>query len=422
MPILLGAIADDLTGATDLAAMLSRRGLAVEQVLGLPQGEPGPGVQAVVVALKARTAPVTRAVAESLASCDWLTRHGAAQILFKYCSTFDSTDRGNIGPVALALMSRLGTDFTIVCPALPENGRTVRGGHLYVDGVPLADSPMRDHPLTPMRESDLRILLDRQTGPPPAELIPLAVVEQGTEAIANSFASLRASGARFGVVDAVTDDQLEAIGHACRGMRLVTGGSGVALGLPDNFRQDGLLREPTATLELPDLPGPVAILSGSGSEASRRQVEAAAKRVPAIRVDPIALADGTTSLESLFAEARAGLTQGAVLISATDTPERVAAIQERLGRAEAANLVESTLATLARRLVDSGVRKLIVAGGETSGAVAAALEVCRLRVGPEIAPGVPWTVRHEEPTLLLAFKSGNFGGPGFFLEALEQVA
>ncbi len=420
MPVLLGAIADDVTGATDLAASLTRHGMRVVQTLGVPPSSVVPDADAIVIALKSRTMPAADAVARSLDAARWLRNSGARQLFFKYCSTFDSTDQGNIGPVAEAVLDLVGAPFTIACPAYPDNRRTVYLGHLFVGGQLLSESGMRNHPLTPMRDPDLVRVLRRQcTGP--VGLVPFSTVDAGPEAIRRACDALQSSGTRIAIVDAVTDAHLSAIGIACAHLPLVTGGSGVACGLPANFHRAGLLPDRSGWAELPASPGPVLVLAGSCSDATRAQVASMAVRWPSIRVDPMTLAHNPGELDACSAQVRAALARGAVLVYSTATPEEVTQAQAVLGAAESAASVERALSELAVRAVRDGVRTLIVAGGDTSGSVSEALGLTALRIGPEIAPGVPWTMHDGTPGLLVAFKSGNFGGPGFFLDAIAMV-
>lgn len=355
--MLLGCIADDVTGATDLASTLVREGLRTVQVLGVPaEGLAPPAADAVVVALKSRTIPAAEAVAQSLAALDWLRRAGARQFFFKYCSTFDSTDRGNIGPVADALVETLGTDFTLFCPAFPTNGRSVYQGHLFVGDRLLSDSGMQDHPLTPMTDPDLVRVLARQTSHS-VGLVPYATVARGAVAIGEAFAALRAAGTRHAVVDALDDGHLRAIGEAAAGLPLLTGGSGVALGLPENFRRAGLLQAGGSD-ELPTIEGAAAVLSGSCSRATNSQVAHFAERGPALALDPLALARGEQSVRQVLDWAASRLGAAPLLVYATAPPERVAAAQAELGREAAGALVEETLAQVARGLVEAGVRQI----------------------------------------------------------------
>jgi uncharacterized protein YgbK (DUF1537 family) len=417
MALLLGSIADDFTGATDLANTLVRQGMRTVQLIDVP--EPGiapPDADAIVVALKSRTIAAKEAVTQSLAALRWLQRAGAKQILFKYCSTFDSTDAGNIGPVADALLEALGGDFTVFCPAFPENGRTIYKGYLFVGDVLLSESGMRDHPLTPMRDSSLVRVLQRQT-PGKVGLVPFATVSRGAAAITSTFAALRAEGVRHAVLDAVTDADLLALGAAIANLPLVTGGSGIALGLPENFRRAGLLKPITSAAVLDPVRGAELVISGSCSTATLAQVAAMRQHRPVFDIDPLCLAAGEDLAASAVAWAVDHMMDGPILVSASAPPERVREAQEKLGRERAGALVETALAEVARRLVERGVRRLVVAGGETAGAVVKALGVKGLRIGPQIDPGVPWTASLGEPRLALALKSGNFGASDFFLRS-----
>jgi 3-dehydrotetronate 4-kinase len=421
--VLIGAIGDDVTGSTDLALMLSKHGMSVVQTIGLPRaGAVVHDAQAAVVALKSRTAPVGQAVADSLAACDWQLAQGARQIFFKYCSTFDSTEQGNIGPVAEALMGRLGAEIAIYCPAFPENGRSVYNGHLFVGRDLLSDSGMRHHPLTPMTDSNLVRFLGRQVrDPETVALVSYETVDRGPAAIRDRLQELAGRKCRHAVVDALTNRHLAAIGEACADLKLVTGGSGVAMGLPLNFRRANLLGDMAGTALLPRLDGGIAALAGSCSAATRRQVKRMSARFPSIRIDPQELASGTLSIEDVARWAAERVGQTPVLIYSTAEPEQVAAVQAQLGREAAGHLVEQAMGQIALLLRQAGVRTFIVAGGETAGAVMAALSARSLRIGPEIAPGVPWTVTEEEPRLCLALKSGNFGDEDFFEKAVRML-
>ena len=421
MKPLLGCIADDFTGGTDLAGMLVKAGMRTVQMIGVPQGSIPGDIDAVVIALKSRTNPVAQAVAESLAALDCLRQAGCRQFYFKYCSTFDSTPRGNIGPVAEALMQALGTSFTIACPAFPANGRTIYKGHLFVGDALLSDSGMRDHPLTPMTDANLvRVLQQQVQGK--VGLVDAATVAQGPQAIRARFERLRQEGWSFAVVDALSNEDLMAIGAACAEMPLVTAGSGIALGLPQNFRHAGLLADTAVAAALPAAGGLRAVVSGSCSIATQGQVAAMRKQHPAFRVDPFDLARGRDVVGEALAWAKIRVGAEPVLVYATDTAESVRAAQAKIGAGKAGSLVEEALAAVACGLVAMGVGRLIVAGGETSGAVVKALGLEGLRIGPEIDPGVPWTAAlGREKPLALALKSGNFGTPDFFLKAWDRL-
>jgi uncharacterized protein YgbK (DUF1537 family) len=386
------------------------------QLIGVPTRPAPEDADAVVVALKSRTIPPADAVAQSLAALGWLQAAGARQIFFKYCSTFDSTDRGNIGPVADALLQALGADFTVFCPAFPENGRTIYRGYLFVGDALLSESGMRDHPLTPMRDANLRCVLGRQT-PHKVGLVPLEVVSRGTEAVRSEFTRLRREGYRHVILDAVNDADLFALGPALAELSLVTGGSGIAVGLPENFRHAGLLKPTQDADRLPPVHGAAAVISGSCSTATLAQVAAMRAAHSVFDVDPLALAAGQPVVERALDWAGPLLDEKPLLISASAAPERVRAVQERLGRERAGSIVETALAEIARGLVERGVRRVVVAGGETSGAIVQALGITGLRIGPQIDPGVPWTASLGEPTLALVLKSGNFGREDFFVRA-----
>ncbi|NHL69786.1 four-carbon acid sugar kinase family protein [Burkholderia ambifaria] len=420
---LLGCIADDFTGATDLANMLVKSGMRTVQTIGVPADgaalDTMVDADAIVVALKSRTIPAADAVAQSLAAYAWLRAQGCRQFFFKYCSTFDSTDAGNIGPVADALLDAAGGDFAIACPAFPENGRTIFRGHLFVGDVPLNESGMEHHPLTPMKDANLVRVLQRQTKSK-VGLIRYDTIAQGAAAVRARIDALRADGMRFAIADALSDHDLHVLGEACANLPLVTGGSGVALGLPENFRRAGLLPERDNAASLPRIDGLSAVLAGSASKATNAQVGAWRESRPSFRIDPLAASRGEPVVDDALAFARSHLPQP-VLIYATTTPDEVKAVQQALGVEAAGHLVESTLAAIARGLRELGVRKFVVAGGETSGAVVQALDVKSLQIGAQIDPGVPATATIDAQPLGLALKSGNFGTVDFFDKALRAL-
>jgi len=418
----LGCIADDLTGASDLALMLAREGLRTIQTIGLPRTELDlSNADAVVVALKSRTIAPKDAIDQSLSAARALKQAGAEHLFFKYCSTFDSTDEGNIGPVTEALLAFTSSDFTLACPAFPANGRTIYKGHLFVNGVPLHESSMKDHPLTPMRDSNLVRVLQRQTQLS-VGLIPFEDVDAGIDAIRLAFEREKAAGHRIVIVDALSDAHLRTIGHAAAELPLITGGSGVAMGLPAAYRRSGTSLTTSSSTSFDAPAGRSIILAGSCSSATRRQVETAiAAGLPALRLDPIDLASGEVSARTALDWLAAQPTSGPVLIYSTATPDEVQIVQSKLGRMNAGEIVENTLADIARALPGLGFARIIVAGGETSGAVVNALGIQALTIGPEIDPGVPWTRSLGKRELALALKSGNFGAPDFFLKAWTML-
>ncbi|MCL6468299.1 MAG: four-carbon acid sugar kinase family protein [Ralstonia sp.] len=416
-------MADDFTGATDLANMLVRAGMRTVQTIGVPQagGEAiAADADAIVVALKSRTIAAADAVAQSLSALRWLRAQGCSRFFFKYCSTFDSTDAGNIGPVAEALMAELGTDFTLACPAFPENGRTIFRGHLFVGDVLLNASGMEHHPLTPMRDPNLVPVLARQSASK-VGLLRYDTIMRGAQAARDRAQQLRADGVKLAIADAISNDDLIVLGEAFADLPLLTGGSGLALGLPAQYRRAGLITAHGNTAQLPIVADSAIVLSGSCSRATNAQVAHWRASRPAFQVDPLALAEGKpVVVEALdFVHRHAGQT---VLVYATSAPEQVARVQQMLGVERAGKLVEDALGRIARTLHADGVRRFVVAGGETSGAVVQALDVRALRIGPQIDPGVPWTATIDSDPLALALKSGNFGTVDFFEKALAQLA
>ena len=413
--MILGCIADDFTGAGDVANTLAREGMRTRLFVGA-QG-PLAACDAGVIALKTRSVPAAQAVAQSLAAAERLLEAGCRQILFKYCSTFDSTPDGNIGPVADALAARLNVRGVVVCPAFPATGRTVYQGHLFVGDRLLSESGMERHPLTPMTDPDIRRWLARQAGGPVAH-VAHATVAQGPAAIR---AALSRAEAVLAVVDALSEADLRAIGEAAADAPLVTGGSGVALGLPANFRRAGLPLEGGSAFT--PARGAALVLSGSCSAATRAQVARYAGHHPALEIDVDVLMAGAPVAAEAAAFARTHA-DAAPLIYSSAVPERVAAAQARHGREASAAAVEALFGTLARDAVAGGVSRIVAAGGETSGAVVSALDVRALDVGPEIDPGVPVlsTAAGGGEGLALALKSGNFGDADFLERAVRMLA
>ena len=420
---LLGCIADDFTGATDLASQLVSIGMRTVQTIGIPDerlADELKDADAVVVALKSRTIPAEQAISQSLAALEWLQARGCQQFYFKYCSTFDSTSEGNIGPVTEALMDALEVPFTVACPALPANHRTVYNGYLFAGGVPLNESGMQDHPLTPMTDANLVRVMGSQTRHR-VGLVNLDCVRRGSDAVRSRFDALKADGIRVAILDAIEQQDLETLGEACRDLTLVTAGSGLALGLGARW-SDQLTGGDAA--ELPATPGREAILSGSCSRATLAQVEHTKAHYPHYRLDALTLAENyQDQVAEALDLAREHLDQSPVLIYASASPDNVKKAQQMLGVQEAGEIVERALGEIARALVSElGVRRLLVAGGESSGAVVSALEVKGLQIGPSIDPGVPWTVTlGTEEQLSLALKSGNFGSEDFMTKAWETM-
>lgn len=420
MSVILGCIGDDFTGSTDLASFLVASGMRTIQLTGLPKGKHDLSqVDAVVISLKSRTQEIPAATADSLAALKWLQSYDCRQYYFKYCSTFDSTEKGNIGPVTDALLDALGEDFTIACPSLPVNGRTVYNGYLFVNGVLLNESGMEHHPLTPMRDANLVRVLGRQARGK-VGLVNQATVFMGAEAIRKRYAEL-AGSCRYAVVDTLFTQDLIEIGHASAELKLLTGGSGLAMGLADNFAQKGLFSKKPGAARLDRIEGEALILSGSCSPATREQVAVFKADHPAFKLDPVALHEGSQTLDQVMRWFEAHRHQGPLMIYATDQPEAIRLCQEKLGSERAGTLVEGLFAHIARLAATLGVTKFIVAGGETSGAVVQALGIEALKIGPPVAPGVPVTQALGDRPLLLALKSGNFGDRDFFAKALAMM-
>ncbi|MGJ7495021.1 3-oxo-tetronate kinase [Variovorax sp. RT4R15] len=417
----IGCIADDFTGATDLANNLVRAGMRVVQTIGVPGAPLDADVDAVVVALKSRTIAPVEAVDQSLDAWRWLLAQGVQQVYFKYCSTFDSTPRGNIGPVTEALMDAIGCDFTIATPAFPDNGRTVFKGYLFVGDLLLSESGMKDHPLTPMTDANLVRVLQAQCRRK-VGLIDHGAVARGADAVRERIAQLKAEGVGIAVVDAVSNDDLLRLGPALADMPLLTAGSGVAIALPANF---GLAPSPQASA-LPAASGLQAVVSGSCSLATNQQVAhfIAAGR-PTFPIDPLRLAAGDDVVADALAWAAPLLASGPLLVYSTAEAGAVKSVQGQLGVEAAGAMVERCVAAIARGLVEQGVRQLIVAGGETSGACVQALGIAQLQIGPQIDPGVPWCHAKAEAAggagLHITLKSGNFGTEDFFTKAFTVL-
>jgi len=421
--IVLGAVADDYTGATDLANSFARAGLRTIQTIGVPDAAlPLAECDALVVALKSRSIPADEAVALSRKAHDWLREQGCAHVLFKICSTFDSTDAGNIGPVMDALMPP-DDGPVIVCPAFPGAGRSVYQGHLFVGDRLLSESPLRHHPLNPMHDPDLVRVLARQSAGD-VGLIPFTVVEQGVDAVAEARAALARAGKVAAIADALTDHHLEILGDAAARTPFSTGGSGLGAGIAAALVREGYAGQGKSEA-LPAIGGRGVILSGSCSVATLEQIDRAeAAGIATLRLDPMQIvAEPDATFDAITGWIAEQDGDAPILIAASAPPDVVASVQERFGRDAAGHAIEGLLARCATHLVETGVRRLVVAGGETSGAVTDALGIEALLIGPEIAPGVPAThaLGGMKAPLGLVLKSGNFGGPNFFAEALTVL-
>lgn len=420
----LGCIADDYTGASDLANTLTRAGLRTVQTIGVPADDLAlPEVDAVVVSLKSRSIEAGLAVTRSRAAEAWLRGRGAKHILFKICSTFDSTDAGNIGPVMDALRADSKDSIVLVTPAFPETGRTVYQGNLFVGSVPLNESPLKDHPLNPMHDSNLVRVLARQSTTK-VGLVDLATLSRGAEAVRARLAELARNGIGAAIVDAVFDRDLETIGQVALDHGLSVGASGIGLGLARALVAAGNAKPHAVdAMQAAPIGGPAACLAGSCSQATLRQIASAEKVMPVLHLDPERVVAGRDEAQRALAWAKARLVEGPVLIASSSTPDEVTALQSHHGRDAAGHAIEQAMADIAEGLVQSGVHRLVVAGGETSGAVVDRLGLPGFLVGAEIAAGVPVlrAVGARSGAMVLALKSGNFGGPEFFSDALALM-
>jgi uncharacterized protein YgbK (DUF1537 family) len=424
MSLALGCIADDYTGASDLANTLTKAGLRTVQTIGIPADDLDlPEIDAVVLSLKIRSVRAAEAVARSREADAWLRARGAAHVMYKVCSTFDSTDEGNIGPVMDALQADAGEAVVLVTSAFPETGRTIYQGNLFVGSVPLNESPLKDHPLNPMRDANLMRVLGRQSRSK-IGLVDLATVARGAAAIRARLADLAGQGFAAAIADSVFDPDLEPIGAVALDHRVSIGASGLGLGLARGLVALGRVRatDGTASLRAP-LGGPAACLAGSCSQATLAQIRQAESAMPVLHLDPEALVSGPAEAQRALDWATSRIGDGPVLIASSSPPDAVAALQARHGRDAAGHAIEQGMAMVVEGLVDRGVRRLVVAGGETSGAAVDRLGIPAFLLGPEIAPGVPVlrAIGGTRGEMLLALKSGNFGGPDFFMDALRLM-
>ncbi|MBB2750567.1 UNVERIFIED_ORG: uncharacterized protein YgbK (DUF1537 family) [Rhizobium aethiopicum] len=425
MAILLGSIADDYTGASDLANTLTKNGLRTVQTVGIP--DPSltlPDVDAVVVSLKIRSIPPAEAVTAAASAEQWLRRRGAGHVLYKICSTFDSTDAGNIGPVTEVLSHAAGGGIVLVTPAFPETGRTVYLGHLFVGGQPLNESPLKDHPLNPMHDANLVRVLARQSHGA-VGLIDLTAIAAGPGAVKARLEALRAAGVTAAIADAIFERDLETLGEIALETPVSTGASGLGLGLARALVRSGRISSGGAAPA--DVIRPVgglsAIVAGSCSKATLHQLDVAERSMPVLRLDPEKLLAGPDEIAAAISWAGDRIAAGPVVVAASAAPETVTRLQSLYGREASGHAIETATSIIAAELVARGVRRLVVAGGETSGAAVDRLAIPAFLIGPEIAAGVPVlrTVGNAQGDMLLALKSGNFGGEDFFTAALAMM-
>ncbi|MDN3616309.1 3-oxo-tetronate kinase [Vibrio gallaecicus] len=413
--MLLGVIADDFTGATDIAGFLVENGMRTIQLNGIPAGDFDVSADAVVISLKSRSCPVDEAITDSVTALKWLQSQGCQQFYFKYCSTFDSTAQGNIGPVTDALLAELGESFTMVCPALPVNGRTVYNGHLFVFGELLSDSGMRNHPVTPMTDSSVVRMMNAQSEGV-SGLVNFQTIEQGSDSVTARFEELKSQGNRYAVVDAFNSEHLVTLGQAAKSLKLITGGSGLAAGIAKNWTEH-LVDQSDAKLAGSPVKAPTVVFSGSCSVMTNQQVTAYKQLAPHFAIDVKACLTNAQYTNEVFDWVMThSQSEFAPLVYATADAAALKTIQEEYGAKASSHAVEQFFSQLAIKLQKNGVKNFIVAGGETSGVVTQSLAVKGFHIGPQIAPGVPW-VKSVEGDLSLALKSGNFGDENFFAKA-----
>ncbi|QIO54845.1 3-oxo-tetronate kinase [Rhizobium leguminosarum] len=425
MAILLGSIADDYTGASDLANTLTKNGLRTVQTVGIPDPALAlPDVDAVVVSLKIRSVPASDAVAAAASADRWLRQRGAGHVLYKICSTFDSTDAGNIGPVTEALSDAAGGGGVLVTPAFPETGRTVYLGHLFVGGQPLNESPLKDHPLNPMHDANLVRVLTRQSRNA-VGLIDLTTIAAGSGAVKARLDALSTAGITAVIADAIFERDLETLGEVALETPVSTGASGLGLGLARALVRSGRISSDGATTAdaIRPVGGLSAIVAGSCSKATLHQLDIAERSMPVLRLDPERLLAGPDEIAAAISWAGDRISAGPVVIAASAAPETVSRLQSLHGREASGHAIETATSIITAELVERGVRRLVVAGGETSGAAVDRLAIPAFLIGPEIAPGVPVlrTVGNAQGDMLLALKSGNFGGEDFFTAALAMM-
>lgn len=406
---MLGVIADDFTGASDIASFLVENGLSTVQMNGVPKTLLNSSVGAVVISLKSRSNPVNEAIEQSLSALQWLKENGCTKFYFKYCSTFDSTYRGNIGPVTDALLDALNENFTVVTPALPVNGRTIFNGYLFVGNVLLSESGMRNHPITPMKDSNIVRLMDSQSKGKTG-LVPYSEVIQGAERVKARFAELRSQGYRYAVVDAIDNSQLAILAEAIADLKLVTGGSGLGAYMAARLSSNEKGIKPFVPQK-----DKAVVLSGSCSVMTNKQVNAYKAKASHIYLDVEKILSQEDYIDELYNETIKHLNEPlAPIVYATVPPEKLHDIQEKFGGQRTSHAIENAFAQLAIRLKnEAGVVNFITAGGETSSIIVQKLGFTGFHIGKQIAPGVPWLKALDE-NISLALKSGNFGKEDFF--------
>lgn len=413
--MIIGCIADDFTGASDAASFLVKGGMQTILFNGIPQEkERTESCQAIVIALKTRTQKTEDAVKETLKAAEWLKENGAKQLYIKYCSTFDSTPKGNIGPIMDALLEKYEVPTTILCPALPVNGRVVKDGNLYVNGIPLNQSSMKDHPLTPMWDSDVGKLMRDQSR---YDCVKISCGEMNKpEEVQKKIRLFGAEKPHFYVIpDFETGKDARSIVQNFGKLPILSGSSGILTELAGQYKL-----EKSTTLKTDERTiGSGLLLAGSCSQATRSQIAFVQKNgIKSKRMDPLKLLAGEQTEQELWDFIQTNHTD--VLIYSSDTPESVRKVQQA-GREQIAELLERTMANLAKRALQAGYTRLVIAGGETSGAVTKALGYRSYMIGTSVAPGVPIMIPRENKNVRLVLKSGNFGQEDFLKRALDMT-
>ena len=418
----LGIIGDDFTGSSDIANNLKKSGMQVSMYAGIPTLLPSEIkkelTDAAVIALKTRTIPIEEAISESLKALSWLKDCGCEQFIFKYCSTFDSTKKGNIGPVTDAIMKELNTDFTIACPSFPDAGRTVYFGHMFVNGKPLNESGMENHPLTPMTDHNLVRWLNYQTKDN-VGLIDFQTISKGANSVKERIQTLKTDGYKYAIVDTIKNDDFDIICNGVKDLPFLTGGSGIALGLPKIYKDRGLLS--ASNFEIPKNNSNAIILSGSCSVATINQINIYKENNPSLYVSPDEVINNEDLVEKVFSWIKDNETLSPLIYSSSDT-KTVTEKQKQYGQEILANKIENFFELLSKKLVKDNFGTFISAGGETSGAVIKGLGVQELKIGEEISHGVPalWSPHSNgNKPISVTLKSGNFGQTDFFERALK---
>ena len=420
----LGIIGDDFTGSSDIANNLKKSGMQVSMYAGvpnlLPEETKKEQTDAAVIALKTRTAPIEDAIRESLEALSWLKDCGCEQFIFKYCSTFDSTKEGNIGPVTDAIMEKLNTDFTIACPSFPDAGRTVYFGHMFVNGKPLNESGMENHPLTPMTDHNLVRWLGYQTKNN-VGLVDSQTISEGENSVKDKRENLKKNGYKYAIIDTIKNDDFDIICNAVKNLPLLTGGSGIALGLPKIYKDRGLLS--ASNFQIPENNSNAIILSGSCSITTINQINIYKENNPSFYISPDEVINDKDLIEKVLSWIKDNETQSPLVYSSSDI-KSVSEKQKQYGQELLANKFEKFFELLSKKLVKDNFGTFISAGGETSGAVIKGLGIQELKIGKEISHGVPalWSPESNgNKPVSVTLKSGNFGQDDFFTRALKAL-